>query len=78
YNPFESLAKKGLGTIAWRDTWDVFDQILLTRPLLDKDDYSEYRMYQAGIFNPFYLQNPQGRYKGYPFRAFSDGGFTGG
>ncbi|WP_127845857.1 endonuclease/exonuclease/phosphatase family protein [Psychroflexus aestuariivivens] len=78
YNPFESLAKKGLGTIAWRDTWDVFDQILMTRPLLEKDDYSDYKFYQAGIFNPFYLQNPQGRYKGYPFRAFADGGFTGG
>lgn len=78
YNPFEKLHSKGLGTTAWRDNWNLFDQIVVTRPLLKKDDYSEYRMYQAGIFNPFYLQNPQGRYKGYPFRAFANGGFTDG
>jgi len=35
-------------------------------------------LYQASIFNPYYLQNPKGRYKGYPYRAFADGGFTGG
>lgn len=78
YNPFEKLHKKGLGTIAWRDTWDIFDMILVTKPLANKEDYSTYRLYQASIFNPFYLQNPKGRYKGYPYRAFSDVGFTGG
>jgi endonuclease/exonuclease/phosphatase family metal-dependent hydrolase len=78
YNPFEKLHKKGVGTIAWRDTWDVFDMILVTRPLTNKDDYSSYTLYQANIFNPYYLQNPKGRYKGYPYRAFADGGFTGG
>lgn len=78
YNPFEKLQKKGIGTIAWRDTWDLFDMILLTKPLIDKKDYNSYRLYKAGIFNPYYLQNPRGRYKGYPFRSYADGGFTGG
>ncbi len=78
YNPFEKLQKKGIGTIAWRDTWDLFDMILLTKPLIDKKDYNSYRLYKAGVFNPYYLQNPRGRYKGYPFRSYADGGFTGG
>ncbi|MFO7743979.1 MAG: endonuclease/exonuclease/phosphatase family protein [Psychroflexus sp.] len=78
YNPFEKLHKKGVGTIAWRDTWDLFDMILVTKPLINKNDYNSYTLYQANIFNPYYLQNPKGRYKGYPFRSFADGGFTGG
>lgn len=78
YNPFEKLQKQGIGTIAWRDTWDVFDMILLSKPLIQPADKDSYSFYQAHIFNPFYLQNPKGRFKGYPYRSFSNGGFSGG
>lgn len=78
YNPFEKLHKKGVGTIAWRDTWDLFDMILVTKPLINKKGYNSYTLYQAHVFNPYYLQNPKGRYKGYPYRSFADGGFTNG
>ncbi|MAN26860.1 MULTISPECIES: endonuclease/exonuclease/phosphatase family protein [Mesonia] len=78
YNPMENMQKKkGLGTIAYRDSWDLFDQMILSQPFLE-DDYSSYRFYKAGIYNPKYLANPRGRYKGYPFRSFSGGGFSGG
>lgn len=78
YNPFEKLFKKdGLGTTAYRDAWSLFDQILFTKPLLDKD-YSSYRFYKAGIYNKLYLTNKKGRYKGYPKRSFADGNFTDG
>ena len=77
YNPMEAFFKKGLGSNAYRDAWSLFDQILITKPLLDKD-YSSFRFYKAGIFNKHYLTNKKGRYKGYPFRSFADGGFTNG
>lgn len=77
YNPYENFFKNGLGTTAYRDAWSLFDQILMTQPLLEKD-YSSYRFYKAFIYNKNYLTTPRGRYKGYPFRSFSDGGFTGG
>ncbi|MFD1062770.1 endonuclease/exonuclease/phosphatase family protein [Winogradskyella litorisediminis] len=78
YNPYESMfKKKGLGTTAYRDAWSLFDQIMVTAPLLEKD-YSSFRFYKAGIFNKQYLTNPRGRYEGYPFRSFADGGYTGG
>ena len=77
YNPMENMQKKGIGTIAYRDSWDLFDQMILSQPLLE-DDYSSYRYYKAGVYNPQYLANPRGRYKGYPYRSFSDGGFSGG
>lgn len=77
YNPFENLFRDGLGTTAYRDAWSLFDQILITKPLLKKD-FSSFRFYKAGIFNKNYLINKKGQYKGYPFRSFSNGGFTGG
>lgn len=77
YNPFEQLFKEGLGTTAYRDTWSLFDQILMTKPLLEKT-YSSFRFYKAGIFNQHYLINNKGPYKGYPYRSWSNGGFSGG
>ena len=77
YNPMEAMFKKGLGTLAWRDSWNLFDQIIISTELL-KTDYSSYRFYQAGIYNKSYLANPRGRYKGYPYRSFGNGTFTGG
>lgn len=78
YNPYEKMfTDKGYGTTAYRDAWSLFDQILLTQPLLD-DDYSSYRFWKAGIFNKAYLSNKRGRWKGYPLRSFADGGFTNG
>ncbi len=77
YNPMEAMAKNGLGSNAYRDAWSLFDQIMVTAPLLEKD-YSSFRFYKAGIFNARYLTNKKGQYKGYPFRSFSNGGFTDG
>ncbi len=77
YNPMENMFKKGLGSNAYRDAWSLFDQILFTQPLLERD-FSSYRFYKAGIFNKQYLTNKKGRYKGYPYRSFADGGFTDG
>ncbi len=37
YNPMEAMAKNGLGYNAYRDAWSLFDQILITAPLLEKD-----------------------------------------
>ncbi|RED50474.1 endonuclease/exonuclease/phosphatase family protein [Seonamhaeicola aphaedonensis] len=77
YNPYEKYFKNGLGTTAYRDAWSLFDQILITKPLLEKD-YSSFQFYKAGIFNKNYLITSMGQYKGYPFRSFSNGGFTNG
>ena len=67
YNPFEEMAKNGMGTIAYRDAWDIFDQIMVSESLI-QTDYSSLRYWKAGIFNkPFLIQN-SGQYKGYPLR----------
>lgn len=79
YNPYEEMfTKEGLGTTAYRDAWSLFDQIMMTKELIKKDDYSSFRFYRAGIYNKQYLTNKKGRWKGYPFRSFADGGFSNG
>jgi hypothetical protein len=77
YNPYESFFKSGIGTTAYRDAWSLFDQILISKPLLEKD-FSSYRFYKAGIFNENFLIQKDGQYKGYPFRSWGYGGFTDG
>jgi hypothetical protein len=77
YNPYENFYKNGLGTTAYRDAWSLFDQIMMTQSLLEKD-YSSYRFYKAFIYNKYYLTTKAGRWKGYPFRSWADGGFTDG
>ena len=80
YNPYEDLHKRGFNTLAYRDNLNLFDMILISSPLLDKGkkDFSTYKMYKAMIFNKRFLTDKKGQYKGYPFRSFSNGGYTGG
>lgn len=67
YNPFEAMAKKGFGTIAFRDSWDIFDQIMVSESLI-KNNFSTYQYWKAGIYNKPFLIQTSGQYKGYPKR----------
>ncbi|WP_413999661.1 endonuclease/exonuclease/phosphatase family protein [Flavobacterium sp. W1B] len=67
YNPFEEMAKKGLGTIAFRDSWDIFDQIMVSQSLI-QDNFSTYQYWKSGIYNKSFLIQTSGQYKGYPKR----------
>ena len=72
FNPTYQLYKDGFGTIAYRDAWDVFDQIIISEPLLQKD-YSSFRYWKVGIFNKSFLIQKSGQYKGYPLRNQTGG-----
>ncbi len=79
YNPYEEMFARGFNTAGFRDNLHLFDQILISSQLLTSTkDFSTYKMLKAGIYNPKYLINSKGRFKGYPFRSFSYGSYTGG
>lgn len=79
YNPMEDLFSRGFSTLGYRDNINLFDQIYMTSPVLAKNNnYKNWQFYKANIFNPNYLINQKGRYKGYPFRSFANSSFTGG
>ncbi len=77
YNPYILKYKKGSGTTAWRDTWGLFDQIMISDGLLE-DKKGGFQFYRADIFNKPYLIAKTGQYRGYPYRSFISGRFSGG
>ena len=77
FNPFEKLFKKGVGSLAYRDKWNLFDQMFFTSNLINGKEDS-YGFWRAGVFNPSYLLDPDGRYKGYPLRTYAGGSYIGG
>ena len=76
YNPFEQMAKDGNATLFYRDSGDIFDQIMISQPLT-KEDYSSFRYWKAGIYNKPFLIQTTGQYKGYPLRhSANEEGFS--
>ncbi|OBQ57190.1 endonuclease/exonuclease/phosphatase family protein [Tamlana sp. s12] len=77
YNPFAKFYKEGFGTTAYRDAWSLFDQIMITKPLIDKNN-NGFMFYKAGIYNKNEVIQQTGSYKGYPLRSWGYSGFTNG
>lgn len=69
YNTMDVLYRNGIGTLAYRDKWNLFDQIIVTPSLVGKK-YSSYQFKSAHIYNKKKLLVPDGRYKGYPYRTY--------
>ena len=76
YNPMYDLYKKGIGTLAYRDNWNLFDNIIISNELLK--DEEGFHFFKAKVFNKRFLKNQSGRYKGYPKRTFVGSSFLGG
>lgn len=72
YNPWLSFYKQGNGTMAYQDTWGLFDQILVSSGFLRKlSGGLQYE--EAEIFNRSFMIEKFGQYKGYPKRSYSNG-----
>ena len=77
FNPMEKMYKKGLGSLAYRDKWNLFDQFFFTANLVN-EDRRQLSYWKAGIFAPSFLKTQEGKYKGYPHRTYAGGNYTGG
>lgn len=77
YNPMEIIYKRrGDGTLAYRDAWNLFDQFIVTGTLVEKDkNYDSYKIFKTEIYNPSYLRTPEGQYKGFPYRMYGGNTF---
>ena len=76
FNPMVSMYKKGNGTLAWRDTWNLFDQMIFSPSWLNNEE--GFSHYKTKIHKKRYLVQKIGRYKGYPFRTFDGDMYVGG
>lgn len=77
YNPFWSILDKGVGTLAYRGQWNLFDQIMVSGNLLG-DERNSLKYWKAEVFNKPFLMNEEGQYKGYPKRTYAGGVFLNG
>lgn len=84
YNPFINLLKAGYGTLAYRDSWNLFDNIVVSENLatgstgeLKVQRVGDSKFY-GGIFRRPYMIQKEGQFKGYPLRTFVGNDFQGG
>ena len=76
FNPMEELYRKGYGSYRYKGKWDMIDQFLLSKNLVDNKNGLFFL--KASVFNKKYLINPSGKYEGYPFKSFAGGKFLNG
>jgi hypothetical protein len=77
FNPWAALYAKGIGTLANRDAWGLFDQIIISQSWLNPNQDGLFYHHQR-IFNRDYLKENTGRYKGYPMRTWDGNTYRGG
>ena len=69
FNPWADFYRRGIGTLAYQDSWGLFDQIIISQAWLDKGQKG-YFFHKAVIFNKQFLIQQTGRYKGYGKRTW--------
>ncbi len=77
FNTMWQLHDKGIGSLAYQDKWNLFDQIIVSHSLLGKD-YNTLKFWKAEVFNRDFLLQKEGKRKGYPLRTFSGTTFLNG
>jgi len=75
-NPFLALFKKGYGSLAFRDSWSLFDQILLSKHWAQASN--NLTNYKPIIYIIPDMIETQGKYQGYPKRTYDGDRFRGG
>ncbi len=68
YNPMYDLYKDGNGTLAYRDAWDLFDQMVLSRGFVNKKT-GGWQLFKAVVFRQPWLLQTDGAFRGYPLRT---------
>jgi predicted extracellular nuclease len=77
FNPMFKLYKDGIGSLAYDDAWNMFDQIIVSQGLLGQDK-STWKFYNAKVFSKSYMKQKDGAYAGYPLRTFAGGVYMNG
>ena len=77
FNPMAELHKKGIGSLGYSGSWNLFDQIIISGNLLGTDR-TTFKFWKAEVFNKDFLIAQEGQYKGYPLRTHSGNVFLNG
>ncbi len=80
YNPWwRVLYDNGIGTLAYKGAWNLFDQIIVSGTLLEANAPQGGLVYRSCKVNNFdFLYDTEGARQGYPKRTFSGGAWLNG
>lgn len=75
YNPWWRLLRdKGIGTLAYKGQWNLFDQIVISGNLLQENaETQDLIFFKQQVHNHKFLVGNDGNREGYPLRTFSAG-----
>ena len=77
FNPLYKDYKKGYGSLAYRGSWNLFDQVLISSSFVD-DKSETWKMHDAEVvYNQDWI-NRFGGYEGGPNRSFGGNNYQGG
>lgn len=82
FNPYVQMLRAGLGTLAYQDAWNLFDNICVTENLVNAKagelKLIKGKKFYGNIFTRPYMLQQEGQYKGYPLRTFVTNNFQDG
>lgn len=77
YNPMWKLFRDGFGSYAYRDSWEMLDNIIISGALVNARP-GTYKFRSAHIFRRDFMFTKTGSYVDYPYRTFAGGNYQGG
>lgn len=77
FNPWWKMLDKGIGTLAYKGQWNLFDQIIVSGTLLEQNS-DGLRYWKCQVNNFDFLKGDTGNRQGYPLRTYSGGVFLNG
>jgi hypothetical protein len=76
FNPFKTVWSRQKGSLNHAFQWLMFDQILLSHNFFDPK--LPFAFDSADVYEPNFLKQHRGKYKGQPFRTFVGPKYKGG
>ena len=78
FNPWWRVLDDGIGTLAYKGQWNLFDQIIVNYNLTG-DDRSTFKYFKCKVFNDIPgMKTLEGDRKGYPLRTYASGVYLNG
>lgn len=77
FNTMYDHFKRGNGTLAWNDAWNLFDQLIVSKSMTSSDA-SSYVFHKSVVYNKDFLKQKEGRFAGYPHRTHAGGQYLNG
>lgn len=79
FNTSAKTFKQGYGTLFYRGTWNLFDQIIISQSMLaDKSTTWYYKNDSFSVFAPEWMRVKEGEYQGAPYRTYVSGKYQNG